>query len=173
MPDLSPRQPSPPKRPIWKKVLWFCLGSSVLLGLLMASGYWVVPAWIFSIMLEEHTQGKSLTLELGGEVTTYTFEISEYTVDLKVFTTASGDNGPATIEVSVDGQPTATLLSRFNYDLWSADHPARSQLRDVDGDRHPDLIIRLQTWEPESYYVSSADGKIYPHEVQYTYPRNW
>jgi hypothetical protein len=164
---------SAPNRPLLQDLIGLSIFGGLFLFLILASGAWIMPVLWLLFQLEEREQGKPLTLELGGRVTTHSVPLADYTVDLDVFTTADGDNGPATINVMVNGTPKAMLASGFNYDLWSSEDPGRYQLLDVDGDRQADLIIRLSTWIQESYYVSSQDGEIYPYDVYYDYPRNW
>ena len=102
-----------------------------------------------------------------GSVTTHQLPLGDKVVELRVYSETSGDNGAAAIAVVVDGQLKGKPESTFNYDLLVSDHPGSYELSDVNDDGQADLLIHLRGQLPESYVLSSQDGKLYPHQSHY------
>lgn len=165
---------SSPEPPSFLQRVHYAIAGILLIAFIAVSGIVLLPTIFLALILSSDIgAGTPLDMEMGGRETTHTVSLPDHTVEMTVFTTVSGDNGDATIEVKVDDQPKVTLHSNFNYDLWTHDDPGRYWLKDVDGDRTQDLVMELNTWIPESYYISGADGRFYPYETSYQYPRSW
>ncbi len=159
--------------PRWQLVLLSAIAGTILTGVLLFAGYIGLALWLFSGWgSEANYQGKPLFFKLG-EVTTHSLALGENVIDLRVYSTASGDDGAAAIAVLVDGQIKGKLRSGFNYDLYMNDHPGSYEVMEIDGDGQPDVVIHLRTWLGESYVLSSRDHELYPYQSQYDYPRPW
>ncbi|MEM6836992.1 MAG: hypothetical protein AAF609_09060 [Cyanobacteria bacterium P01_C01_bin.120] len=135
-------------------------------GLLFVSRLWLARLLFLGWRAVAAYQGQPLFFNLGS-VTTHQLPLGDRVVELRVYSETSGDNGAAAIAVVVDGQLEGKLESTFNYDLLVSDHPGSYELSDVNDDGQADLLIHLRGQPPESYVLSSQDGKLYSHQSHY------
>ena len=164
------------KHPSCTKILGIILIIGTLLGTLGGLAYPVFGFIIWMIAVSEDgsvPQGwQAIALDMAEATTVHEIILGDRAVTLTL-NNYEPDDGPVDIQVSVDGQNLGILRSSYNYDLWSNDSPGAYKLQDVDGDRQRDMAIQLNRWIPESYYISGADGQIYPLDVSLEVPFEW
>ncbi|MDP2721132.1 MAG: hypothetical protein Q8O72_00120 [Bacteroidales bacterium] len=98
---------------------------------------------------------------------THEYRVGVHTVTIEVNRVpgkGSGDDGPVTLMVSVDGQPGTSLDSYFDYDTLMDVPPARISYWWMDFDLFPDLIIEIPP--ATKYFVGSKDGQLHFHSIK-------
>ena len=106
-----------------------------------------------------------LHLDIIKDSSSYVFKLGERSVELKLKTLVSGDNGPAAIHIFIDGTEKAVLESYFDYDLWQNEAPARYEKILADDDKHKDIrLILNSTAKEEVYLISSQYGTVTKEE---------
>jgi hypothetical protein len=99
---------------------------------------------------------------LGDCVRRYHYRAGEHRITLAVTAQQQGDNGAATIAITVDEGPAADLVAYFNYDTLLDIPAGYAYYWWQDSDLYPDLLLTLtDPVRPASYYVGSRDGKVH------------
>lgn len=89
------------------------------------------------------------------------FYVGHHTARISATTTLAGDNGPATVHVSLDDAPPIDFTSEYNYDTFINIAPVIAQWRWIDGDWRPDLVLQFPRNRQPTMYVSSRDGQLH------------
>lgn len=100
---------------------------------------------------------------LGDCVNVYHYWAGSQPVLLTVTTLQAGDQGSASVTVTVAGKVRATVPTTFTYDTLLDQPAGYVSFWWRDRDIFPDLLLSVDDrWDGRRYYVGSRDGKLYP-----------
>ena len=99
---------------------------------------------------------------LGDCHNVYRYWAGRQPITLTVTTLQAGDNGGATVTVTVAEKVRATVLTTFNYDTLLDQPAGYVSFWWRDRDLFPDLLLLVDDGlDGQYYYVGTLDGQLY------------